>query len=136
MEDKFVWGYFNGEPKYTEEDWIYSIRDHGACESDEELIALAQKISGNWFDAGWHRTFTTYYIDMYEFQRNFTRAERKRLHELQAEAIAAEKAADDAREWRFKERYYWADNSIEEVWVDKDGIEKIVTIEYPHGDAC
>lgn len=136
MEKKMIWGYFNGEPKYTEEDWIYSIRHHGACASDEELIALAEKISWHWSEAGWHQTFTTYYLDKYDFERYFTRAERKRLHELQDEARAAEKAADEAREWRYVRTDYWADNSVEEVWVDKDGIEKIVMVEAPHGDAC
>ena len=42
MENKFVWGILNGKPIYTEEEWIHGIRNHGACATDEELIALAE----------------------------------------------------------------------------------------------
>ena len=55
---------------------------------------------------------------------------------MQKEAIEAEKAADDAREWKYKETIYWADNSVEEVWEDKDGNTKTVMVTGPHGDAC
>jgi hypothetical protein len=31
---------------------------------------------------------------------------------------------------------YFADNSVEEVWEDKDGKRKRVMVVAPHGDAC
>ena len=46
------------------------------------------------------------------------------------------KAADDARRWRHIRNEYYADNSVEEVWEDKDGVQKTVMIVGPHGDAC
>ena len=46
------------------------------------------------------------------------------------------KEADEARQWRYVRTIYWADNSIEEIWADKDGIEKTVLVDGPHGDVC
>ena len=52
---------------------------------------------------------------------------------LQQEAREAAKAADDARCWRLKETINWADNSVEEIYEDKDGNTKHVTVVGPHG---
>ena len=46
------------------------------------------------------------------------------------------KAADDAREWKLHQTIYWADNSVEEIWIDKNGATKSVMTVGPHGDAC
>ena len=55
---------------------------------------------------------------------------------MQRQEQAKEKAADDAREWEKVDTIYWADNSVEEIWRDKNGVEKSVQIVAPHGDAC
>lgn len=67
---------------------------------------------------------------------SLTLSEFGRLKELQQEAREAAKAADDARCWRLKETINWADNSVEEIYEDKDGNTKHVTVVGPHGDAC
>lgn len=67
---------------------------------------------------------------------SLTLSEFRRLKELQQEAREAAKAADDARCWRLKETINWADNSVEEIYEDKDGNTKHVTVVGPHGDAC
>lgn len=134
-----IYGFVNGIACTSEEEFKYKARNHGAFESDEELIAFAEKASSNWYNAGWHHTFTTFYLSDYslsEPRKSLTRAEFARLQELQQAARAAEKAADDAREWKLVETNGYADNSVEEVWEDKNGVRKTVTVVYPHGDAC
>ena len=89
--------------------------------------------------AGWHQTFTTYYLSDYALSepgRSLTVKEFNRLKELQQAAREAEKAADDAREWKLHQTIYWADNSVEEIWIDKNGATKSVMTVGPHGDAC
>lgn len=134
-----VYGYYNGKPYATRDEFIYATRKHPAIQTDDELIAFAENVTSNWFNAGWHRTFTTFYLSDYalaEPYRSLTRAEFARLKELQKAAQAAAKAAEDAREWRKFDTIYWMDNSVEEIWQDKDGIKKTVMVVGPHGDAC
>ncbi len=134
-----VYGYVNGEAVYSRDEFIFKSRGFGPIESDEELLAYAQKVTSNWYDAGWHWTFTHYYLSDYSLSEPYcslTLKEFERLKDLQKEAIEAEKAAEVAREWRYKETIYWADNSVEEVWIDKDGNTKTVIVTGPHGDVC
>ena len=134
-----AWGYVNGEAVYSRDEWIYKIRHFGAIESDEELLEYARKVSGNWSNAGWHRTFETYYLSDYagaEPYRSLTKVEFERLKKLQQIARKKAEEADKAREWRYVETIYWADNSVEEIWEDKDGIRKTVTVVHAHGDVC
>ena len=134
-----VYGYVNGEPVYSRDDFDFKARGRGPIEDDEELIAFAEKVTGGWYNAGWRRSFTGYYLGDYaldEPKRSLTAQEYARLRELQKQAQAALKAADEAREWKLKGRYGYADNSVEEVYVDKDGVEKRVMVVAPHGDAC
>ena len=62
---------------------VYRFRGFGAIEDDKELLEWAEKVSNNWFDAGWHHTFIGFYLGGYEFERNFTYKELVRLNELQ-----------------------------------------------------
>ena len=138
MEQR-VYGYVNGKAVYSRDEFIFTSRGFGPIENDDELLAFAQKVTSNWHNAGWHQTFTTYYLSDYalsEPYRSLTVEEFNRLKELQQAAREAEKAADAAREWKYKETIYWADNSVEEIWEDKDGNTKTVMVTGPHGDAC
>lgn len=137
--DPRVCGYYNGKPYYSRDEYVFACRRHGPLETDEELIAFAEKASHGWYDAGHRQTFTGYYLSDYalsEPRKSLTNSEFDRLKELQRIARAKEKAADDAREWHYVRTIYWADNSEEEIWVDKDGVEKTVMTVGPHGDAC
>lgn len=134
-----VYGYVNGKPVYSRDEFVFECRHFGAIESDAELLAYAEKVTSGWSHYGHKQTFVGFYLSDYalnEPYRSLTNAEFKRLNELQAEARAEAKRADEAREWTFVERIHYADNSIEDTYEDKDGIRKTVMVEGPHGDAC
>ena len=136
---KNVYGYVNGKAVYSAEEFRYECRGFGEIESDEELLKYAEKVTSNWYDSGHHRTFTTYYLSDYalsEPYKSLTRAEFGRLKKMQQEAKETEKQADDAREWKKVNTIYYADNSVIEIWRDKNGVKKEVMITAPHGDAC
>ena len=143
-DGKLPCGFYNGIPCYSHEEYVYRCREKdlgyfGAIESDEELIKFAQKASHDWYDAGWHLSFESYYLGDYaldEPRRSLTDTEYARLRELQKEAKAVAKAKEDAREWKYVTTYHYADNSEEELWRDKYGVEKMVMVTAPHGDAC
>lgn len=86
--DPNVYGYVNGKPTYSRDEFIFTVRGFGPIENDADLLAFA------------------------------------------------EKAADDAREWKLHQTIYWADNSVEEIWIDKNGATKSIMTVGPHGDAC
>lgn len=133
------YGVRNKERVYGKDNWVYACRGFGAITSDRVLMEFAKKVTSDWYNAGWHRTFEDYYLGDYALdhpRRDLTDAEYSRLKELQKEARDKAKAADEAREWKYVRTIYWADNSEEEIWVDKDGVEKSVMTVGPHGDLC
>ena len=134
-----AYGYVNGKPVFSRDEFIFEGRRRGPIEDDAELIAYAEQATSHWYNAGWHRTFETFYLSDYamsEPRSSLTDKEFKRLKELQRKAIRATKEADDAREWKLSSTIHYADNSVEEVWEDKDGITKSVVTVGPHGDIC
>ena len=51
----------------------------------------------------------------------------------------AEYVAEHSSEWTnimTNLGFYWADNSVEEIWIDKNGATKSIMTVGPHGDAC
>ena len=137
--DPKVYGYVNSTPVYSRDEYIFAKRHRGPIEDDAELVAYAEKVTSHWYDAGWHHTFETFYLSDYAMSEpisSLTLKEFARLKELQQQARDAIKAADDARDWRLSDTIYWADNSVEEIWIDKDGNTKKVMTVGPHGDAC
>ena len=134
-----VYGYVNGNPVYSRDEFVFTCRKFGAITSDDELLKFAEKVTSNWYDAGWHHTFTGFYLSDYALSepcKSLTKTEFVRLKELQEIARKKEKEADEAREWKYVETIYWADNSEEEVWEDKNGVRKNVMVVAPHGDIC
>lgn len=134
--DRQVYGYVNGKAVYSREEFVFTARGFGPITDDATLLAYAEKVTHGWYNAGWKRTFTTFYLNTYEVSKEFTKTEFARLQELQRQARAEEKAADEARCWKKVGTYGYADNSVEEVWEDKDGNRKTVMVVCPHGDAC
>ena len=133
------YGSLNGKTVYSRDEFVFTSRGFGAIEDDGKLIEFAKKVSGNWYNAGHNYTFTSFYLSDYALNepcRSLTKAEFKRLKELQKIERDKEKAKDEARQWRHVGTYYWADNSIEEIWEDKDGVQKSVMTVGPHGDVC
>lgn len=134
-----IYGYVNGQATCSRDEFIYKKRGFGAIENDAELIAYAEKCTSGWYSAGWKRKFTDFYLSDYALSEPYsslTKSEFDRLKELQAEAIAEEKRIEEAKNWRYIETIYWADNSVEEIYEDKDGNRKTVMVTGPHGDAC
>ena len=122
-----VYGYVNGKPVFSRDEFIFEHRKRGPIEDDAELIAFAEKATSGWHNAGWSHSFISFYLSDYALSEPFaslTLSEFRRLKELQQEAREAAKAADDARCWRLKETINWADNSVEEIYEDKDGNTK------------
>ncbi len=137
--DPRVYGFVNGEPVYSAEEFVYKCRGFGEIESDEDLIEYARKRTGDWSDSGWRRGFLGYYLSDYalsEPKNSLTSSEFERLKALQEEARAEWERQEEARKWRLIRTEYFADNSEEEVWEDKDGVQKRVMTVAPHGDAC
>jgi len=133
------YGSLNCEKVYGKDNWVYRCRGFGKITSDRVLMDFAKKVTSDWYHAGWHRTFEDYYLGDYALDHprcDLTDDEYARLRELQKEARDKAEAADKAREWKYVRTIYWADNSEEEVWVDKDGVEKTVMKVGPHGDLC
>ena len=133
-----IYGYVNGQPVFSRDEFVFKSRRFGEIKTDEELIAFAEKVTGHWSQAGWCRTFTGYYLGNYaldEPYNSLTKTEYARLKELQAAAIAEEERIETEKEWRLINTLYYADNSIEEVYENKYGERKTVMAVQPHGDA-
>lgn len=137
--DLNVYGYVNGKAVYSRDEFIFASRGFGAIENDADLLAYAEKVTSNWYDAGWHRTFTSYYLSDYALSepgRSLTKAEYARLKEMQAAAQAEQKRIEAEKDWRLKETICYADNSVEEIYENKYGERRIDLVVYPHGDCC
>ena len=134
-----VYGYVNGKEVYSRDEFIFKTRRFEAIESDDELLAFAEKVTSNWSYAGHHHSFTGYYLSDYALSEPYcslTHKEFNRLKELQVIAREEAKRKEDAEEWRYLHTNYWADNSVEEVWENKYGKQKTVLVVGAHGDAC
>ena len=134
-----VYGYVNGQAVYSAEEFIYKGRGFGAIESDEELMAYAEKVTHGWYYAGHKRTFTTFYLSDYALSEpkcRLTKKEFERLKELQKIAIAEYEKAEAEKEWQLVQTVHYADNSLEEEWVNKYGERKTIMTVGPGGDAC
>ena len=60
--DPNVYGYVNGKPTYSRDEFIFTVRGFGPIENDADLLAFAEKVTSRWYNAGWHQTFATYYL--------------------------------------------------------------------------
>lgn len=134
-----VYGYVNGQPTYSRDEFVYKARHLGPIENDAELIAYAEKVTHHWLNAGWHREFTSFYISDYalsEPRKSLTGNEFVRLKKLQRQAQEKEQEAERSRQWKQIGTYRYADNSVEEKFMDKDGNVKTVMAVAPHEDIC
>lgn len=133
------YGYVNGKPVYSRDEFVFAKRHFGPIESDEELVKYAEKVTHGWYDAGWKRSFISFYLSDYALsspRQDLTKREFERLQELQQIARDEYNKAEAAKGWTLFETNYYADNSVEEVYRSKDGEEKIVMTVAPHGDIC
>jgi len=136
---KDVYGFVNGTPCYSRDEYVYAGRGMGPILSDEDLVTFAQKVTWGWSQAGHKSSFEGFVLSEYalsEPKRSLTEREFGRLRELQRQALQARAAAEAARGWTLVETTHWADNSVEETWVDREGSTKTVMTVAPHGDRC
>ena len=136
--DPNVYGYVNGEAVYSRDEWIFKCRGFGAIEDDNELIrfVLSRPFNRSY---GRYKTLETIYISSYCLDEpvcSLTNSEIDRLKYLQAKAEEARRDWDESLNWKFLHRIYWADNSVEEVWINGLGEKKTVMTVGAHGDAC
>lgn len=97
--DPNVFGYVDGRPTYSRDEFIYKKRRRGPITDDAELVAFAEKVTSGWYNAGWHQTFTTYYLGDYALSEpldSMTIKEYNRLKDLQKEARQEAEAAEAA----------------------------------------
>ena len=135
--DRNPFGYVNGKPVFSRDEFIFEHRGFGPITDDDGLLAYAAKVTGSWSQAGWRRSFTAFHISDYalsEPRRSLTDDEFSRLIEVQLIAKKKEDDAENERGWRLIGTYGYADNSIEEVYEDRNGIRKTVMTVMPHGD--
>ena len=91
-----VYGYVNGKPVFSRDEFIFEHRKRGPIEDDAELIAFAEKATSGWHNAGWSHSFISFYLSDYALSEPFaslTLSEFGRLKELQQEAREAAKSA-------------------------------------------
>ena len=139
MSDKRVWMYYNGKPMYSRDEYIFTKRGFKEIVSDDFLLQYAEKVTYGWSQSGHKRTFTGYYLGSYCLDHpisDLTDKEYARLKELQEEARAEAQRIEDEKEWKYDHTVYWADNSEEEIWINKYGEKKSVMVVQPHGDVC
>lgn len=139
MSDKRVWMYYNGKPMYSRDEYIFTKRGFKEIISDDFLIEFAKKVTYGWSQSGAKQTFTSYWLGSYCLDHpisDLTDKEYARLKELQEEARAEEQRIEDEKEWKYDHTIYWADNSEEEIWINKYGEKKSVMAVQPHGDVC
>lgn len=133
--DPSVYGYYNSKPCYSEQEYKYSCRRHGAFHDDAEMIAFIKKLPAN----GLKRPIEKCYFSDYcleEPRKSLTTAEFNRLLYLQQKAVEANEEFEESLNWKYVHTVYWADNSEEELWMNGLGEEKWVVSVHPHGDLC
>lgn len=138
-DSRSVYGYVNGAAVYSRDEFIFGVRKFGPITNDEDLIKFAKKVSWNWHYAGHCQEFKDFYLSEYamaEPYNSLTLTEFARLKELQKIERKKYEEAEAARDWKLEHTYFYADNSIQEVYVDKDGNRKTEMVEGPHGDVC
>ena len=114
--DRNPFGYVNGKPVFSRDEFIFEHRGFGPITDDDALLAYAAKVTGSWSQAGWRRSFTSFHISDYallEPRRSLTDDEFERLIELQMIAKKTEDDAKTERGWQLIGTYAYADNSIE-----------------------
>lgn len=137
--DPNVYGYVNGESVYSRNEYIFKRRGFEEIKTDEELMKYSEEVTSHWYYSGWHHKFIDYYLGNYALDHpkcDLTDKEYIRLKELQKIAKKKHEEEEAAKEWKLVRTECWADNSEEEVWINKFGETKRIMIVAPHGDAC
>lgn len=141
MEKKYVWGTINGKKVYSRDEFIFTRRGFGAINNDVDLLTFASKVTCGWSERNFNteKKLSNFYLSDYcdsEPFASLTKDEFNRLCEIQKSIKAYEEHLEVLRDWRKVDTIYYADNSVEEIWEDKDGNRENRMVVAPHGDAC
>ena len=143
MSDTRRYGVVDGKDVFSRDEYIFEARGFGEIlegqRGDRFLLEYARKVTSDWYRSGHHHSFESFYLGDYCLDHpmcDLTTREYERLKELQKEAIAEKQRIEDEKEWRYDHTIYWADNSEEEIWINKYGEKKSVMAVAPHGDVC
>ena len=112
--------YVGDKPVHNRNDLVCASRKRGAITTDAELIEFCEKVTCGWTDLGIKRGFLHFYLSDSEIAQprlSLTDDEFKRLKEIQKVAREEEKRKEDA--------------SLNEMYEDKDGDKKTVSIFCP-----
>ena len=86
VDDPNVFGYVNGQPVYSVEEFRYKKRGFEEITSDAELMKYAEKVTCGWSNAGHKHKFVNFYLSDYALSEPYaslTKKEFERLKELQ-----------------------------------------------------
>ena len=103
VNDPNVYGYVNGQPVYSAEEFRYKKRGFGEITSDAELMKYAEKVTGNWSRAGHNHKFVSFYLSDYALDEPYaslTKKEFERLKKLQK--IAKDEYDTEQAKYNFK----------------------------------
>ena len=95
--------YVGDKPVYNRNDLVYASRKRGAITTDAELIEFCEKVTCGWNDLGIKRDFPHFYLS----------------------------DSEDARHWKKVRTIRFEDGSLNEMYEDKDGNKKTVSIFCP-----
>ena len=107
-------------------------------ESVEHMVNYLDA-NGYFQQAGHKCSFLDFFLSDWDGARIhdlLTPEEFQQLKDYQQKLIAQFREAEKAREWKLVDTYYYADNSVEQIWEDKNGLRKTVMTVGPHGDVC
>lgn len=143
MSDARRYGTVDGEDVFSRDEYIFKKRGFGeimeGSRGDRFLFKYAKEVTSDWYSAGHHHTFEGFYLGDYCLDHpmcDLTTREYERLKAIQAEAIAEKNRIEEEKEWKYDHTIYWADNSEEQIWINKYGEKKSVMAVQPHGDVC
>ena len=83
-----VYGYVNGKPVFSRDEFIFEHRKRGPIEDDAELIAFAEKATSGWHNAGWSHSFISFYLSDYALSEPFASLTLHRRHHIRMDKCA------------------------------------------------
>lgn len=98
--DPNVYGYVNGKPVFSRDEFIYESRRRGPIEDDAELIAFAEKATSGWHSAGWRHSFISFYLSDYALSEPFASLTLRCQNQTRAEGLPHQ--SGDPRDHRLR----------------------------------
>lgn len=103
MEKDNIYGYVNGKPVYSRDEFIYTSRGFEEITNDSDLLKFSEEVTHGWLSAGHKHKFINYYLGNYALDEPYaslTKKEYKRLKELQE--IKYKEWEDEQSKYRYE----------------------------------